>query len=193
MVWPLLVLEELDGDWLEVDDEGMLDDWLLFEDGDWLLELDDGDVLAEAPWSLDVELEVLEGLLELPMLLEEDDGLALDEVDDGEALEALEPDCPHLLIAAWVLGPMMPSIGPGSHPCDFSCCCCSRTDSLPWALPPMLEPDIPPDALVSLELDEEEGELLLDELDGDCELVADCELFEELEEGWLALDDCDWA
>ena len=86
----------LDGDWLLLDG-----DWLELEDDgielDWLLE-DDGELLDDV--SLEVELDVL---------------------DEGDALEALEPDWPHLSIAAWVFGPRMPSIGPGLQPCAFSC------------------------------------------------------------------------
>jgi len=162
----------LDGDWLLLDG-----DWLELEDDgielDWLLE-DDGELLDDV--SLEVELDVL---------------------DEGDALEALEPDWPHLSIAAWVFGPRMPSIGPGLQPCAFSCCCCWRTDSSPLELAPELEPEVLVEAFASVELDgmalaleELEGDC---EADGDCELVADCELFEALEEGGLVLNDCDCA
>ena len=187
MVWPLLVL--LDGDWVLL--EG---DWLEVEDDGIELD-DDGELLDVALVSLEVELDVLDGLPELPMLLDDEDGLALVlELDDGDALEAFEPDWPHLSIAAWVFGPRMPSIGPGLQPCAFSCCCCSRTDSSPLALALLPEPEV--EELASVEL---EGiELALEELDGDCdedcELAADCELFEALEDGWLVEDwDCAYA
>ena len=206
------MLELLEGGWLEVDDGGMLDeDWLLLEDGNWLLELADGEVLDVSleevlDVSLEVELDGLDGLLELPMLLDDEDGLELVlELDDGDALEVLEPDWPHLSIAAWVFGPRMPSIGPGLQPCAFSCCCCSRTDSSPLAL--ALAPGVEAEALVeafaSVELDgieladEPDGIELDDELegdcevDGDCELPADCELLEALEDGGVVLEE-DW-
>ena len=112
------MVELLDGDWLE------LDDWLLLDEGDWLAVVD-GEVLDDAPWLLDV---LDDGLLELLIELGEDrseladgDELVVGDALD-EAFDAFEPDWPHLSIAAWVFGPRMPSTGPGSQPCDFSCC-----------------------------------------------------------------------
>jgi carbonic anhydrase len=52
----------------------------------------------------------------------------------GEAgEEEAEPPEPfsHCCCADWVLGPMTPSIAPGSQPWDFSCCCSWRIESLP--------------------------------------------------------------
>jgi len=167
-------LELLDGDWLEVDD-----DWLLLDDGDWLLVVE-GDVLAEAPWSLDVLDD--DGLPELPIELDDErsepaDGDALVDGDTlVEEFKALDPDWPHLSIAACVLGPRMPSTGPGSQPCDFSCCCCWRTDSSPlglaFALAPLDEAEAPVDEFSSAELEGcdcalEDGDWELE--DGDCD------------------------
>ena len=61
------------------------------------------------------------------------------------------------------------------------------TDSSPLALAPELEPGVLVEAFASVEL--EGMALALEALEGDCELVADCELVE----GWLVLDDCDCA
>lgn len=180
----VLLLVLLEGDWPEVedDDEGIeLDDWLLREDGDWVL----------------AELEVPDGVLEL--FIELDDERS--ELPEGEALDALEPDWPHLSIAAWVFGPRMPSIGPGSQPCDFSCCCCWRTDSSPLALAlvpvALSEADALVDDLSSVELDGdcEFGEALGADSDevADWDLDGDCELVEDLADGWFALEDCDCA
>lgn len=143
-------------------------------------------VLLEGDWVL-VELEELDGVPE--PLIELDDERS--ELLEGVALDALEPDWPHLSIAAWVFGPRMPSIGPGSQPCAFSCCCCWRTDSSPLALalaPDALsEADALFDDLSSVELDGDCDEL------GDCDLDGDCELVDDAAEGWFALEDCDCA
>ena len=182
MVVLLLVL--LEGDWLEVedDDEGIeLEDWLLREAGDWVL----------------AGLDVLDGVLEL--FIELDDERS--ELPEGEALDAFEPDWPHLSIAAWVFGPRTPSIGPGSQPCAFNCCCCWRTDSSPLALALMpealSEADAWVDDLSSVELDGDcelgvAVEADCDEV-ADCDLDGDCELVDDEACGWFALEDCVWA
>lgn len=132
---------------------------------------------------------------------DDDEGIELDdersELPEGEALDAFEPDWPHLSIAAWVFGPRMPSTGPGSQPCAFSCCCCVLTDSLPCALAPRLDAEALVEALSSVELDGdcELGEALGADSDevADWDLDGDCELVEDLAEGWFALEDCDCA
>lgn len=108
--------------------------------------LDDGALLPALLEPL-IELEVLlaGALVPLDELVLED-GAALvpldcELIDELLLPDEAPPDCwPHCCCAAWVRGPMMPSIGPGSQPCDLSCCCSWRTDSSPccapdWPLP----------------------------------------------------------
>jgi hypothetical protein len=167
--------------WLVEDVEA--DGWLVedVEDDGWLVEAD----------GLEDELLVV-SVLELMPDVDE-----LDELGELELLEALlgeldcdeETDCPACFdwsSAAWVRGPMMPSIGPGSKPLSFSDCWSCLTDSSPAALPDLALPDDAPladdvsdEAPVDAEV-EAEGEVAED---GGCD---DCEAPAALLAGWLS-------
>jgi hypothetical protein len=115
-----------------------------------LVPLDEDVLLAGALVPLD-ELVLEEGAALVPLDCELIDELLLPEALPPSE-EDVPPDCwPHCCCAACVRGPMMPSIGPGSQPCDLSCCCSWRTDSSPCCAP-----DWPlPEAALSLPLVEE--------------------------------------
>jgi hypothetical protein len=155
LVWLLLGAALVPDGWLVEDKD---DGWFVEADDDgWFVEADeDGALVPSEPEDCDGALVPLIELLE----------------DDGDALEDEPPDCcPHCCCAAWVFGPMMPSTGPGSQPCAFSCCCSWRTDSSPCeALP-----DDADGALVPAE-----PEVPLDEADG---ALVEALLLEA--EGWL--------
>ena len=153
------------------------------EDGDWLLDDEGLELLPEVPSPLEALLVVslpLEGLplepLEVPPPIElprddelpDEPELPEDELEPELPDDALELPEPHCCCAASVRGPMMPSTGPGSHPCDFSCCCSWRTESVPPLLLPLLEPELP------IEDELLEGDWLEDELD-DGDWLADCD------------------
>ncbi len=76
----------------------------------------------------------------------------IDDVDEEVPADAwpLSAAC----CAAWVFGPMTPSIGPGSKPLSFRDCCSCFTDSSPFE-EALAEPDVredcPAEAEVSLE------------------------------------------
>jgi hypothetical protein len=78
---------------------------------------------------------------DIPPLVPPEDALP----EDGE------PDA-HCCCACWVLGPMMPSIGPGSQPWSFSCCCSCRTEASPCC-----EPDWLPERAVEAFCESEVG------------------------------------
>ena len=121
-----------------VDDE--LLEGALLVDGAVLVPEDDGVAGAALVDGLLIELDA--GALFVPPDEALLDGAAFvpldDELLDGAALvplEALleadgEPDA-HFSCAAWVFGPMMPSIVPGSQPWSLSCCWSCFTDSSP--------------------------------------------------------------
>jgi hypothetical protein len=72
-----------------------------------------------------------EGVLMLLSELEgAEDGAAVLLLASELVLDEEEAPC-DAVCAAWVFGPMMPSIGPGSKPLSFSDCCSWRTESVP--------------------------------------------------------------
>jgi hypothetical protein len=166
--------------------------WLLEDDG-WLVE-DDGWLvealgwLVEADDGFDADNELVVSVLEL--MLDEVLGVlealeALGELDDDEA------DCSACFeasSAAWVRGPMMPSIGPGSKPLSFSDCWSCFTDSSPAAFAlagladvsaeALLEADV--SAAAPLDVVELAGEAVAGCDDCDCALAPDCFA------GWLS-------
>ena len=210
--------------WLWLEDEPEL----LFVPEELLPELLLGEVLEALP---DVPRELVEVLLVVPLVpspLEAElvVSLPLDGVPDELLVELLpmsEPFIdedevpplapPHFCCAASVFGPRMPSIGPGSHPCAFSCCCSWRTDSLPLALLPAFalagapwsEAARLPEDLSSVLLegacaasdDFVDDELAPDDDDEGWLALEDCAegwfALDDCAEGWFALDDWDWA
>lgn len=137
-VAPFVPLAEVDGALVP------LEDTLL--EGAALVPLD-CELLAGALVPLD-ELLLEDGAASVPLdceLLPPSEELLLPDVLPPSE-EEVPPDCwPHCCCAAWVRGPMMPSIGPGSQPCDLSCCCSWRTDSSPCCAPdgPLPEAALP--------------------------------------------------
>jgi hypothetical protein len=107
------------------DDDG----WFVEAEDDWLAELE-GWLVDAAGWFVEAE--------EAGELIEDDGWLV--EADDDSADFAWSS-------AAWVLGPMTPSIGPGSKPLAFSACCVWRTDSSPAAFAGLLGAEASVDAL----------------------------------------------
>lgn len=112
---------ELDG-WLlevEAEDDGWLDEAEAEEDG-WFI---DDDWLAEP----EVEAWLLEPALA--------DWLDEPDAPPAEARPGMSAlACLAWSIAAWVLGPILPSTAPGSKPLSFSACWSWRTDSSPCAM-----------------------------------------------------------
>ena len=188
-------LDELVGDW--VPDDGVeLDEPLV----DGRLEVELPILLVEplVPSPLDALLVVsdpVEGALEVLLLLVvlaprselpvTEELLLPGAEDERDALDALEPFW-HCCCAAWVLGPITPSIEPGSQPCDLSCCCSWRIESVP-ALAEADEPIEPLEADASSELCPEDAPCAVrPEEDGACEERLDADW---LEGDWVDADD----
>ncbi len=96
----------------------------------------DPELLPIEPELLPIEPELLPIEPELPPMDPE-----LPPIDDDVEVDGcvpVEPDAPleawpdsDACSAAWVFGPIMPSIGPGSKPWSFSDCCSCLTDASP--------------------------------------------------------------
>ena len=96
--------------------------WLEVLEGDWLLDgVELADPLVEG--SVELELSILPAEPLVVALAPRSELPVTDELLPGvDVFEALEPLL-HCCCAACVLGPMTPSMAPGSQPCDFNCCC----------------------------------------------------------------------